>query len=606
MSFLSIYAINAFQTPPAPLGMLNGINFAGMEFGNEWGADNYINPGGWSGQTYYYNRTNTELDNQLAYFATKGMNTVRLPISWERLQHTLNGSFSSAYQADLERHITKITGAGFYCIIDLHSYTRYATGAYSTGDTQVGTYTSHVLGDGTLSFSHYNDVWIKIANIFKTNSKVIFELINEPHDFQPSITSVEFFSGCQGIINAIRGTGSTNLILVPNTRGSDSEHWNNWSPAGGPKDSVQALTITDSANNFAFAIHSYWWQQGSYTTWKEVVQDVVNWAITNSRKLMFTEIGTQLTGDTAKYNVQTVLQYLNQNSSVVLGWQPWNLPPHNLSMDTGGGNLDYLQDGPMMAWYAPYFGASVDPPAPPAFDPADIPNKLTWLDSVSSTISPGTLDSGISSVSDLSGNNNTWNGTSPNRPVYQSNDFKGSKPSLQFPEWETDFFNRSAITFNNGFSFFATFKTIGYRNTRTYTENSPMTILGKNASPFYASVGLNGTTGNVELEYSYLVSGTWYRLTSSGANLNNGVVRTIGVSHDKTSGVIKLFVDGSQVATSTRAYDASTAFDRIGVGRANADQALTLSIGNMFLVNGTLSPTNISDLHTYGIDRFKP
>src|SRR4051795_2298237 len=62
---------------------LRGVNRAGAEYGEDWC--------GWTGQTYYEWPSVTIRTAELNYYAAKGMNVVRLPISWERLQHTLYG-----------------------------------------------------------------------------------------------------------------------------------------------------------------------------------------------------------------------------------------------------------------------------------------------------------------------------------------------------------------------------------------------------------------------------------------------------------------------------------------------------------------------------------
>ena len=60
-----------------------GINRAGAEYGDDWD--------GWTGQTFYTFPTEAELDSELAFYGNKGFNTIRLPISWERLQQSLSG-----------------------------------------------------------------------------------------------------------------------------------------------------------------------------------------------------------------------------------------------------------------------------------------------------------------------------------------------------------------------------------------------------------------------------------------------------------------------------------------------------------------------------------
>jgi endoglucanase len=79
--------------------------------------------------------------------------------------------------------------------------------------------------------------------------------MNEPHDFP--VPSNTWFADLQQVIDAIRGTGAGQLILVTNSRGSDVDHWNVYAPNGGPLDSDAALAITDSAGNYAFDMHAY-------------------------------------------------------------------------------------------------------------------------------------------------------------------------------------------------------------------------------------------------------------------------------------------------------------------------------------------------------------
>ena len=77
------------------------------------------------------------------------MNVIRLPISWERIQHTLNGPLDPTYQNNLTDYVNAATSQGFAVIIDLHNYGRYATGAFNSSGGEVNTYTQHILVDKT-------------------------------------------------------------------------------------------------------------------------------------------------------------------------------------------------------------------------------------------------------------------------------------------------------------------------------------------------------------------------------------------------------------------------------------------------------------------------
>jgi endoglucanase len=316
---------------------LRGVNRAGAEYGDDWN--------GWTGQTYYEWPSATVRTNELTYYASKGMNVVRLPISWERLQHTLNGPLDPTYQAHLVDYVNAATAMGFAVIIDLHNYGRYAVGVYNSFGAQVTTYTQHILGDGTLTFAHIADVWTKIATLFVSKPRVIFNLMNEQHDASSSLDSMAIFAGYQTVLNAIRATGATQLILFPNTRSSDTHHWSTWSPQGGPLDSVAALSVTDSANHLAFDMHSY----TGTDSWNGDITVVTNWSHAHGKRLFLSELGTT-SGATA---VSTLLTYINSHADVWVGWTVWNLDPYAISVTNQSTGM--VSDTPKMSWYTPYF-----------------------------------------------------------------------------------------------------------------------------------------------------------------------------------------------------------------------------------------------------------
>jgi endoglucanase len=317
---------------------LRGVNRAGAEYGDEWN--------GWNGQTYYEWPSAAIRTNELNHFASKGMNVVRLPISWERLQHTLNGPLNPAYQANLVGYVEAATSSGLAVIIDLHNYGRYATGTHDATGMQVDTSTQHVLGDGTLAFGHVADVWTKIATLFLSNPCVIFNLMNEQHDAHSSLDSTAVFAGYQTVLDAVRATGAAQLVLFPNTRSSDTHHWSTWSPQGGPLDSVAALAVTDSANNLAFDMHSY---TEAGDSWNGDIKVVTDWARANGKRLFLSELGTK-EGTTA---VSTLLTHINSSTDVWVGWTVWNLDPYLITVTDK--TTGVVSDTPRMAWYAPYF-----------------------------------------------------------------------------------------------------------------------------------------------------------------------------------------------------------------------------------------------------------
>ena len=153
----------------------------------------------------------------------------------------------------------------------------------------------------------------------------------------------------QTVIDAIRGAGAKQLILVPNSRGSDVDHWGKYAPNGGSLDSVAALSITDKANNIAFDMHAYQDNPASPTSYVDLVTPVTQWAIKHRKRLFLSECGVVNGAANGPSAISNLLSYLNAHRSVWVGWTAWNLAPYNL---TQAG--DYTADGPQMAWYTPY------------------------------------------------------------------------------------------------------------------------------------------------------------------------------------------------------------------------------------------------------------
>ncbi|MCP3064199.1 glycoside hydrolase family 5 protein [Myxococcus sp. K38C18041901] len=349
MDGIALEKVTGGKTYPTGVAY-RGINRAGMEYGNDWD--------GWTGQTYYEMPSSTQANAELAYYKRKGFNLIRLPISWERLQHTLNGPLDGAYSTGMLNYINLATTQGFTLVLDLHNYNRYATGAFDGAGNQTSNYVQRVIGDGTLTVAHLADVWTKLANLVKTNPKVVLNLMNEPHDLP--MNSTTWFSGIQTVINAVRATGSTQLILVPNTRGSDVGHWHTWAPGGGPLDSVAALSITDSANNHAFDMHSYYpegYGSNDESSYGAQLTAVTQWARTNGKKLFLSEMGIPNQASYAQTQITNALTFMNNNRDVWLGWSPWDLAPWQLTTNSHTG--DYTANGVTpINWYAAFLTAN--------------------------------------------------------------------------------------------------------------------------------------------------------------------------------------------------------------------------------------------------------
>src|SRR3954447_25128945 len=66
----------------------------------------------------------TDLD----YLKSEGISLIRLPISWERMQPTLDGPLNETYFAGLKTFLDQAAQKGIQVIVDLHNYGRYNVG----------------------------------------------------------------------------------------------------------------------------------------------------------------------------------------------------------------------------------------------------------------------------------------------------------------------------------------------------------------------------------------------------------------------------------------------------------------------------------------------
>lgn len=355
---ITVAASRPGVTPDAvgayPSGVaFRGVNRAGAEYGDDWT--------GWTGQRYCEIPSGSQTSAELSYFKSRGFNLIRFPISWERLQPTLNGALQPTYLSETLAYIDAATSAGFHVVLDLHNYARYATGTRVSDcgigeDGTDGGYTQRLLGDGFLTFGHLVDVWTKLANQVKNNPNVILNLMNEPHDL--NMTSSAWYGGVQQVVNGIRGAGSSQLILVPNTRGSDVDHFFlDYTTTDHVPDSTAILQVTDSANNLAYDMHAYQNNPTSGTSYATLLSSVTSWARTHGRRLFLSEMGSVINAANGQAGVGGALAHMRDNSDVWIGWSPWDQDPYRISTDAHTADASPSE----MSWYAPYLTANFLP-----------------------------------------------------------------------------------------------------------------------------------------------------------------------------------------------------------------------------------------------------
>ncbi|KAF5391573.1 hypothetical protein D9757_002387 [Collybiopsis confluens] len=206
-----------------------GVNQSGAEFGNN------VIPGT-LGKDYTWPDPNS-----ISFFIQQGFNFFRLPFLLERLcppATGITGAFNAQYLGNLTATVNEITNQGGYVAIEPHNFLIY-NGATLTNPSDFQTF------------------WKNLATQFKSNSHVIFDLMNEP--YQPTAQVV--FQMMQAGVNGVRSSGATGqLILVEGT--SYTGAWT-WTSSG---NAAAFAALKDPNNNVAVEMHQYLDSDGSGTS----------------------------------------------------------------------------------------------------------------------------------------------------------------------------------------------------------------------------------------------------------------------------------------------------------------------------------------------------
>jgi endoglucanase len=314
----SFFLLWALSTLPAGADIqFAGVNLSGAEFG-------MTQLPGTFGTDYTY-PTTTEVD----YYKSKGMNFIRLPFRWERLQHTNSAALDTTELGRMNTFVSYATAHGVYVLLDPHNFMRYYPNPRSSYETA----TNGLVG-ASVPNSDFSNFWFRVAAIYRTNSHVVFGLNNEP-DTMPETQLVVSENAA---IAAIRAAGATNLVFVPGNRWTGAWTWSQADSYGDPN-AVAMLGIVDPGSNYIFEVHQYLDSDGSgsHTTivsvdvgWQRLT-NFTAWARSNNFKGFLGEyavpgaaIGGTNIGGLALTNM---LSYIQTNSDVWLGWSYWGGGP---------------------------------------------------------------------------------------------------------------------------------------------------------------------------------------------------------------------------------------------------------------------------------------
>jgi len=190
------------------------------------------------------------------------INAVRVPLNedcWLNINGVKSQYGGANYQNAIKTFVELLAQNNLYVIIDLHW-----TAAGNTPATQQTPMPNR---------DHSIDFWKSVATFFKGNNYIIFDLFNEPYPGQNTWDSTPAWecwrdggdkcaglnfaaAGFQELVTAIRGAGSTNVLMLGGLAYSNSlAQWIKYVP----NDPLKQLTASWHSYNFNYCKNETCW-----------------------------------------------------------------------------------------------------------------------------------------------------------------------------------------------------------------------------------------------------------------------------------------------------------------------------------------------------------
>jgi hypothetical protein len=323
------------------------------------------------------------------------LTAVRIPLNEDCWLDVNTGGIDRSYVGTSYRnavidYVTRLTNAGLIVILDLHwaaPGTQQATGQIPMADRD-----------------HGPAFWTSVATTFKSNTAVIFDLFNEPYPDNNRDTPAAWecllhgttdaascpfvgyeAAGMQELLNAVRATGATNLVMVAGVAYTGVlSQWIQYRPTdpGFPADRP----------NIAASVHIY--PPGSQCS------NVICWdqqlaPVAASYPLVAGEIGQSTC---AHDRIDTVMDWLDSWQQHYIVWAWWREPCNAAAYY--GLIADYLTGAPSVGYGQGYkdrlAGLSQQPTATPTRTPTPTatpggtaPSYTTGASVSPSSVAPG-------------------------------------------------------------------------------------------------------------------------------------------------------------------------------------------------------------------------
>ncbi|KAI6087469.1 glycoside hydrolase family 5 protein [Hypoxylon rubiginosum] len=237
-----------------------------------------------------------------------GINLLRLPISWQFLvNNKLGGNLDAGNLAKYDQLMQACLATGANCMIDIHNFARWNGG---------------IIGQGGPTDDQFVSLWKRLATKYADSDKVVFELMNEPHDLDVGVWA----DTCQKVVTAIREAGATTqMILLPGTNFDSAATL----PTSGGAEQLLAITNPDgTTDNLLLDIHKYLDEDNSGTHTEcttdntDAFTALAEFLRGKGRKGFISETGaSQDSSCFTSFCAQNSL--INENSDVFMGLVGW-------------------------------------------------------------------------------------------------------------------------------------------------------------------------------------------------------------------------------------------------------------------------------------------
>lgn len=275
---------------------LRGVNLAGAEFngGKQPGVMH---------KDYTYPR-----NSEMEYYANKGVNAIRLPVRWERVQRELFADLNEQEVEAISKTLAAAREQGICLIVDIHNY---------------GKYNNKPIGSSQVPVEAFHDLWLRLADALDDSRYLALDLMNEPF----TLDIAAWGKVAQSTVNALRDAGADQLVLVSGGRWSGVHEWSK--TFSGASNAETFAEFNDPLERTVLQVHQYADQYYSGTKknchepahFNGMFESISQWAQEHGQKLFLGEFGVPAR-DQCLETLERMLSLMD-GGTVWRGWTYW-------------------------------------------------------------------------------------------------------------------------------------------------------------------------------------------------------------------------------------------------------------------------------------------